>query len=84
MNELLALIRKSKTAKSGLVTIVWGILLLFGVGGVKPPATIDEMANKPDDIIVKLLGLGALATGGTTLKGRNDVEKKVKELENNG
>jgi hypothetical protein len=81
MNELLGLIRRSKTAKSGVMTIVWGLLLLFGVGGIKPPETIDEMDKKPDDTMMKLLGLGALASGGTTIKGRNDVEKRIKEKE---
>lgn len=82
MNDLLVLIRKSKTAKSGIVTIVWGILLIFGVGGVKPPQTIDEMNNPPDDTLMKIMGLGAAASGGMTLKGRNDVEKKIKEKDN--
>ena len=82
MNELLKLIRKSKTAKSGVVTIIWGILLVFGVGGVDPPKTIDDMNNPPDNTLMKLIGLGAGGSGLMTLKGRGDAEKKIKEAQN--
>jgi len=78
MNELLNLIRKSKTAKSGVVTIIWGILLMFGVGGVSEPKTIDDMNTPPSNIIETLIGLGAAGSGVMTLKGRNDVEKRMK------
>ena len=83
MNELIALIRKSKTAKSGLVTILWGILILFGVTEGNPPQTIDDL-SKPEtsNKMEMIVGLGALASGAMTVKGRNDVEKRNKENEN--
>ena len=81
MNELLALIKKSKTAKSGLVTILWGILILFGVAEGDPPQTIDDIGKPQSNQREKVVGIGALATGMMTLKGRNDVEKRNKENE---
>jgi len=84
MNEILQLIKKSKTAKSGILTIIWGILILFGVTEGNPPATIDDMGKEQSNNMEKVVGIGALASGMMTLKGRNDVEKKVKELEEKG
>jgi hypothetical protein len=85
MNELLKLIRASKTAKAGVVTIVWGILLLFGITDqTVPPATIDDMdkpQQKQTNTTETAVGVGALLSGLMTLKGRNDAEKKIKELE---
>jgi len=79
MNEILKLIRKSKTAKSGVITIVWGILILFGITDKPVPQTIDGIAqtqqsNRTEDAV----GIGALLSGLMTLKGRNDVEKRMK------
>jgi len=82
MNELLKLIKKSKTAKSGIVTVLWGILILFGAAQGPPPATIDDLGKKQSNTTQNVIGAGALASGLMTLKGRNDVEKKVKGLEN--
>ena len=83
MNDLLKLFRKSKTAKAGIVTIVWGILLLFGLDGIEPPAeTIDDLGNTNSQLILKLIGAGAAASGLITIKGRNDAEKKIKEKDN--
>jgi len=82
MKELLALIRKSKTAKAGIVTIVWGILLMFGVGNQDAPETIDDMNNPPSDLTRIVMSVGAALAGGMTIKGRNDVEKRIKETEN--
>jgi hypothetical protein len=86
MNEILKLIRASKTAKAGIVTIVWGILLLFGITDqtVPPAATIDDMdkpQQKQTNTTETAVGVGALLSGLMTLKGRNDAEKKIKELE---
>jgi hypothetical protein len=83
MKELLQLIRKSKTAKSGIVTIVWGILILFGVTEGPPPQTIDGLGHNQSGDMEKIVGIGALGSGLMTLKGRNDVEKRIKE-KNNG
>lgn len=78
MKEILSLVRKSKTAKSGVVTIVWGILLLFGFTEGNPPQTIDDMGKKQTNTQETVIGVGALASGLMTLKGRNDVEKRIK------
>lgn len=81
MNEILQLIKKSKTAKSGIITVVWGILILFGVTEGNPPATIDDLGKEQSNNMEKVVGVGALASGLMTLKGRNDVEKRIKEKE---
>ena len=81
MNELLQLIRKSKTAKAGIVTIVWGILLMFGVGNAKPPDTIDDMNRPPQDLTRIVMAVGTALTGGVTVWGRSGAEKKIKEAE---
>ena len=81
MKELLQLIRKSKTAKSGIMTIVWGILILFGVTEGPPPDTIDALGERQTNATQTVVGIGALASGLMTLKGRNDVEKKVNDVE---
>ena len=82
MKEILDLIKKSKTAKSGIVTIIWGVLILFGITAGPPPKTIDEMGQEQSNPIEKIVGVGALASGLMTLKGRNDVEKRNKKREN--
>lgn len=79
MKELLQLIKKSKTAKSGILTIVWGILILFGITEGSPPQTIDDMGKEQSNKKEVIVGFGALASGAMTLKGRNDVEKRIKE-----
>ena len=81
MNEFMKLIKQSKTMKSGVLTIVWGILITFGVVNPSPPPTIDELGKKQDDTMLKVVGLGAAGSGLMTLKGRNDVEKRIKEKE---
>jgi hypothetical protein len=82
MNEFMKLIKQSKTMKSGIVTIVWGILIFFGVVNPSPPPTIDDLGKKQDTTLLKLIGVGAAGSGLMTLKGRNDVEKKLKEKDN--
>jgi len=84
MKELLNLIKTSKTAKAGLTTIIWGILLLFGITDKPVPQTIDQLGQeqKSSSSTETLVGLGALGSGFMTLKGRNDAEKKIKGLEN--
>ena len=84
MNEILKLIRTSKTAKSGVLTIVWGILILFGITeGAPPPQTIDGLGKPPQSNNKEtVVGVGALLSGLMTLKGRNDAEHKIKRLEN--
>ena len=84
MDEFLKLTKNSKTMKSGLVTIILGILLLLGIGSPESPETIDDMNNQPDNHVLHLIGLGALGSGLRTLEGRKDVEKRNKEKENNG
>ena len=81
MNELLALIRKSKTAKAGMVTIVWGFLLMFGVGNAMAPETIDDMNRPPEDLTKIVMGIGAMLSGGVAVKGRSDVEKRIESKE---
>ena len=63
---------KSKTVRSGLVTIVWGFLILFGFAEGPPPQTIEQLGQKQKTPVQTLIGLGALATGGTAIKGRYD------------
>lgn len=82
MNDFMKLIKQSKTMKSGIVTMVWGILIFFGVVNPSPPPTIDDMGKKQDDTMLKLIGIGAAGSGAMTLKGRRDVEKRIKEKEN--
>ena len=64
--------------KSGIITIRWGVLMLLGAVDPELPKTIDELGRKQDTTSMKVIGLGALATGAMTLKGRNDVEKRIK------
>ncbi len=73
---------KSKTMGSGLVTILWGVLILFGHAEGPPPQTIDQLGKPAPVNKQTLLGLGALGTGLTTLKGRNDVQKRLEEATN--
>jgi len=82
MKEFLQLIKNSKTAKAGTLTIVWGILILFGITDQPVPQTIDDMGQPQSNTTQTAVGVGALLSGLMTLKGRNDVEKHVKELEN--
>lgn len=82
MNDFLKLIKQSKTMKSGIVTMAWGILIFFGVVNPSPPPTIDDLGKKQDTTLLKLIGVGAGASGLMTLKGRRDVEKRIKEKEN--
>lgn len=82
MNEILQLIKKSKTAKSGVVTVLWGVLLLFGITDQPAPQTIDDMGKKQTNTKETVVGVGALLSGLMTLKGRNDAEHKIKRLEN--
>lgn len=84
MTEILKLIRTSKTAKAGVVTIIWGILILFGITEGPPPQTIDELGKEQTNTKEIGVGVGALLSGLMTLKGRNDAEKKIKELETHG
>jgi len=79
MKELLQLIRKSKTAKSGLGTILVGILILFGITDAAPPQTIDDIGSEQTNSTETVIGLGALLSGAMAVKGRNDVEKRMKE-----
>lgn len=81
MKDLLKLIRKSKTAKSGILTIVLGILILFGITEAPPPQTIDDMVAEQTSSTETVVGVGALLLGLIAIKGRADVEKKVKEIE---
>jgi len=83
MNDILKLIKNSKTAKSGIITIVVGILIMFGaVGPDNQQATIDDIGQKTQNIVTELIGLFAMVNGVVTIKGRNDAEKKIKELNN--
>lgn len=82
MNEILSLIKTSKTAKSGVVTIIVGLLLLLGIGNPEEIAdTIDDVGCGGQSSMQTIVGIGALLSGLTTLKGRNDVEKRVKGIE---
>ncbi len=81
MNEIVKLIRKSKTAKAGIVTIVWGILIVFGCAEGPPPQTIDDLGKEQTNTKETVIGIGALLSGLMTLKGRNDAEKKIKGFE---
>jgi hypothetical protein len=69
---------KSKTIHAGIVTIVWGILMLFGITDPGPaPVTWEDPDPKPNKMST-VIGLGALASGAVTLKGRADAEKRIK------
>lgn len=69
--------KESLTVKSGIVTILWGILMLFGVVEPSLPKTIDELGKKQDGNAMKVVGLGALASGGMTLRGRQKAQRKI-------
>lgn len=81
MNDLLGLIRRSKTAKSGVVTILLGVLLLFGVTGGSAPESIDQMETEAPVSTELIVGIVTLLAGGMTLKGRSDAEKRIKKSE---
>ncbi len=75
-------VKDSKTMKSGVMTIVWGFLVLFGLAspGSTPPQTYDELGkpqSKQASPLQTIIGLGALGSGGVTLKGRADAQKKI-------
>lgn len=72
---------KSKTMHAGVVTIVWGILILFGFVEGPPPQTINQLGQKQSNNSQTAIGLGALASGLTALKGRSDAQKRIKEGE---
>jgi len=72
---------KSKTMQSGVLTIVWGVLILFGFVSPDsvPPKAIDglDAPQEQQNTMGTLIGLGALGSGLTTLKGRADAQKKI-------
>ena len=68
---------KSKTMQAGVLTIVWGMLILFGLVEGPPPPTIDELGKQQTNNVQTLVGLGALGSGVLTLKGRSDAQKKI-------
>jgi len=68
---------KSKTMHAGIVTIVWGILILFGLAEGPPPQTIDQMGQDQKAPMQTVVGVGALLSGLLTLKGRGDAQKKI-------
>lgn len=90
MSEMLSLIKTSKTAKSGVVTIAVGLLLLLGI--VNPQditggevVSIDDMGNGGggggQTQTERIVGIGALLSGFMTLWGRSDAQKRIKGLE---
>ena len=78
-NDILKLIRKSKTAKAGVLAIIAGILILVGITATPAPETIDQMEAEQQGTMSVVVGAGALLAGVMTLKGRNDVEKRIKK-----
>jgi hypothetical protein len=80
-------VKDSKTMTSGVMTIVWGILILFGFAqpGSTPPQTYDGLGkpqSKQASPLQTIIGLGALGSGGFTLKGRADAQKKIEGKSN--
>ena len=69
---------KSKTIQSGIITIVWGVLMMFGMVDPELPKTIDELGRKQNTNSLKVVGLGAMASGAMGIKGRYDAKTKIK------
>lgn len=70
-------VKKSTTVRAGVITIVWGILMLMGLVEPELPKTIDELGKKQDTKAIKAVGLGSLASGLYTLRGRQKAQRKI-------
>ena len=69
---------KSKTVRSGVITIVWGILVLFGYAEGPAPQTIDQLGQKQKAPIKTLIGLAGLGAGAMAIKGRYDADTPLR------
>jgi len=81
-------IKKSKTIKGGIATMLLGLFItIFGTSG-GPPKTVngldrvyksvDDLDKKQKDTTSKIVGLGLLGSAGLVLIGRANAQKKLK------
>ena len=73
------LIKKSKTAQSGVTTILLGIVMILFGGNPEVAKSIDGMGLQSENRITEIVSLALVGSGGMTLKGRADVEKRHKD-----